>query len=125
MNEKRPIDYAGRAIWDSMFYYAASYKPTPENARAMESYLTSQVQLIQNLCPKCSLNYKQKLDRFPLKYYLNSADDLIFLIYTFKDIVNKFQGKVSPPFLKVKQHYFSRVNKRCLECEGAQSQGAF
>lgn len=115
----RPIDHAGRAIWDSMFYYAASYKPTPQNAKAMTNYLESQVQLLENLCPKCSINFQKKLERFPLKYYLGSADDMIFLIYTFKDITNKYQGKVSPPFLAVKQHYFNRVNKRCLECEAS------
>jgi len=117
VEENRPIDAAGRAIWDSMFYYAASYTPTPENAKAMKAYLESQVQLLQNLCPKCSHNFNQKLNRYPLKYYLRSADDLVFMLYMFKDIVNQYQGKISPPFLVVKQHYFSKVKKRCHECE--------
>jgi hypothetical protein len=110
-------------IWETIHIIAAAYKYSPEAAKAFVSMLEGLMNYFLP-CDKCRANLKKKLETMPIEPYLFSNHDLFFYTYMLHELANRQISqehpdapKTSPPYLEIKQHYFSKLGKECSECK--------
>lgn len=108
-------DFWGPCMWRSIHSMAAVY--TPENASSFYNFIVSLMSILP--CASCRNNLRKNLREIPpLKDYLDDNQKLFYWTYLLHDKVNKELGKKSPPYQKVKEVYFGRLNsKTCASCK--------
>jgi len=112
-------DFFGSSMWSTLHCVAVTY--TPDKAKAFVSLLWAYVELLP--CAECRVNLKKKLEKIPPDAYLRNNHDLFFYTYALHDLVNQDvsrhhgkKKKKSPPYLEIKQRYFSALGEQCKEC---------
>jgi hypothetical protein len=103
----------GPPMWKMIHSIAATYTPTPENAKAFRQFINSLPGLIT--CQNCKHTLLELLKTIPLRddYHLKDSKTLFLWSYNLHDRINRMLGKSSPNYEAVKKFYFNEKCERC------------
>lgn len=106
-------DFFGWPAWHTLHCFAVRYHPSKRSAaiKLVEAYM----ELLP--CDTCQVNFRKKLEQYPINDYLGSNHDFFFWTYLCHDIVNQYKNVKSPPYDKVKSIYFNALGESCSDCQ--------
>lgn len=96
-------EFWGPSAWKLMHSIAFTM---PDNAdvHTQKQYSNFYESLADVLpCPSCRIHFKKHIEKHPIP--TDTSDELAQWVYRAHNAVNKRNGKVSPPFSKVKEWY--------------------
>lgn len=112
MSEHLARDICGNHQWCCFHGYAPSY--TPDKKEATKNYVYAVLTIFP--CEKCRKHFGQNLKKLPLEPYLKNNKTFFLWTYLMHDMVNKENGKVSPPYAEMRDKWFKIAGAECEEC---------
>jgi hypothetical protein len=110
-------DLAGPSFWRVFHILCVTVNvKDPEELDSLGKYIECMATIFP--CEKCRRNLQQKLEAYPWRMYSGSNEELFFMSYLYHDIVNRYNGKVSPKYTPLKEEYFAlfKDSKKCVTC---------